>query len=494
MRFQIVSHAGLLVEGSGVRLLFDPWILGSTYWRSWWNYPPVTRALIESLKPDYIYLTHTHWDHFQGPSLRKFGKDQKILVPRSPNRRMCRVSKQMGFTSVTEIDHGTSLQLAPDFRISSYQFNLFMDSALVVETEGVTLLNANDSKFMGEPLGQILRTHGGIDFVFRSHSSANSRLCYEIIDDPTEVVDDIERYVTDFANFAVASGSRYAIPFASNHCHLHKDVFRFNDLVMTPQRVVEYFERKGIRTPEVKIMVSGDSWSSDGGFDVPPNDFFENRDRHLAQYLEQKRDVLEKFYAQEASSTLTVKQVDNYFKKFTAAIPWVVRRRYKDRPICYVLSAGERKLLFEVDIYRRTVRELERFTDASHPMQIHTSVFILKQCMGLDLFSHLAISKRVRYRVTSARKKYIVLLNLLFNGYEYEMLPLQRMLSRRFVGVWLRRWREWALYVRIALSLTLRRKFDMADYLPAARPKLEPSATRARRAQGERHGVSPLAR
>jgi UDP-MurNAc hydroxylase len=92
--------------------------------------------------------------------------------------------------------------------------------------------------------------------------------------------------------------------------------------------------------------------------------------------------------------------------------------------------------------------------------------------MGLELFSHLAISKRVRYRVRSAQKKYLVLLNLLFNCYEYEMLPVRGMLRPRFLGVWLRRWREWSLYCRIAWSLMLRRRFDMSRYLPAARPHL----------------------
>jgi UDP-MurNAc hydroxylase len=168
MKFQVISHAGLLVEASGQALLMDPWILGSTYWRSWWNYPPVTRELRESLKPDHIYLTHLHWDHFQGPSLRLFGKDQHILVPKTPDPRMVQDLNKMGFRNVTEIRHGDHVDLAPGFRITSYQFNLFADSALVVEADGVTLLNANDSKFMGEPLGQILRHHGPITLTITS--------------------------------------------------------------------------------------------------------------------------------------------------------------------------------------------------------------------------------------------------------------------------------------------------------------------------------------
>src|SRR6185295_4916310 len=75
MLFQILSHAGLLVQGAGKTLVCDPWLVGSAYWRSWWNYPPVPRGLAESLRPDFIYLTHVHWDHFHGPTLRKFPRD-----------------------------------------------------------------------------------------------------------------------------------------------------------------------------------------------------------------------------------------------------------------------------------------------------------------------------------------------------------------------------------------------------------------------------------
>jgi UDP-MurNAc hydroxylase len=40
MEFQTLSHAGLRVAAGGAELLCDPWLVGSVYWRSWWNYPP----------------------------------------------------------------------------------------------------------------------------------------------------------------------------------------------------------------------------------------------------------------------------------------------------------------------------------------------------------------------------------------------------------------------------------------------------------------------
>ena len=74
MKFTTLSHAGLLIEHNGIKIVSDPWLIGSCYWRSWWNYPEPPLELIENLKPDYIYLTHLHWDHFHGSSLKNSNK------------------------------------------------------------------------------------------------------------------------------------------------------------------------------------------------------------------------------------------------------------------------------------------------------------------------------------------------------------------------------------------------------------------------------------
>ena len=84
MKFEILSHAGLAVTHANKTLVCDPWLVGSTHWRSWWNYPPVVPNLLSRLSPDVIYLTHIHWDHFQGVSLRKFPRDTQIVIPRAP--------------------------------------------------------------------------------------------------------------------------------------------------------------------------------------------------------------------------------------------------------------------------------------------------------------------------------------------------------------------------------------------------------------------------
>jgi UDP-MurNAc hydroxylase len=462
VRFQVLSHAGLRVEAAGRELLVDPWLVGSCYWRSWWNYPPVARALVEELRPSFVYLTHIHWDHFHGVSLRRFDRSTPVLVPKGHYDRMRRDLGTLGFTNVRELRHGETAQLARGFRITSYQFFPFMDSALVVEADGVVLLDANDAKFMGPPLAQILDRHPRIDFVLRSHSSANERSCYEIVDAVGTPLDDPSRYLTSFTAFAERSGARYAVPFASNHCHLHRETFAFNELVTTPLAVEKHFVAHGIRTPELAVMVSGDAWDSDRGFRIDPEGrrWFTERADRLAAYRTAEAARLEDSYRRDAAARVALAPVERHFARFAASFPKPLRLAYRGRPVSFVLGAGEHRTVFEVDLYRGRVRELAA-PDPSHPtLEVHTSARIFKHCMASRMFSHLPISKRVRYRVTRETLPLAKLLIQLHALDEYELLPLADLRWGRALESALLRWREPLLYARIALDAALGRRFS----------------------------------
>jgi UDP-MurNAc hydroxylase len=466
MEFKVLSHAGLLVKHNDVSLICDPWIIGSCYWRSWWNYPPVSPELVSSLKPDFIYLTHIHWDHFHGPSLEKFSKETAFIVPKGNYSRIKKDLIKLGFKNVTELKHGESFELTDNFRIISYQFGIFLDSAVLIEADGVKLLNLNDSKHMGPTLKQIVDRHHPIDFVFRSHSSANSRLSYQLMDKPEEKIDDIGKYIEDFAWTVRASGARYAVPFASNHCHLHKDTFSFNKYIQDPALVKAYFELNGIKTPELKVMLSGDSWNSEDGFSISDKDWFSGKEKILEDYRDSYAEKLKVFYQKEEKAKLPLKVVQKYFSKLAEATPGLIRNRFKGNKITYVLRLTEDKhLLFEVDFYSGHVSELDSFDDGSNPIQVHTTAFIMQQCIVFDIFSHMSIGKRVFYRVRSDKKKYMELLNTVFNLYEYDLIPLQKNFSGRSIQTWLLRWRELVLYACLVRDKVFTGRMELKKYL-----------------------------
>jgi|SRR4051812_12732674 len=457
MEFQTLSHAGLKISAGGVELLCDPWLVGSVYWRSWWNYPPVPRPLVDSLKPDFIYLTHIHWDHFQSVSLRLFRADTPVLVPYDRYGRMVRDLKAIGMTDVREIRHGERVELAPGLAIRSFQFSPFVtDSAVVIEAEGQVLLNANDAKFAGLPLRHILSHYPRVDFCFRSHSSANARACFHVLDAPDEEVDDNEHYLRSFALFMERVKPRYAIPFASNSCLLHDDVYDMNDLAQTPLAVRDYFEafaaRRGLDT-RLQIMIPGDSWSPEGGFKLREHDYFTNRDANLVAYRERVRPALDRQAKLEAPVRVSLRAMEKFFAPLARRIPSLLLRRLKRREVLIVARSKAGTTAFAVDLAAGKVRAVEAEAIDSFDMRIEYPALILRQALAMNMFGHAGISKRVHYYATQAALPALKRFVSLVENAEAEIFPLRGNLRWRAIKALLPRWREGLLYAQVVIDL-----------------------------------------
>ena len=459
MRFRVLSHACLEIKVEDFTLLLDPWLIGSAYWRSWWNYPPVDPALVRSIQPDAIYLTHVHWDHFHGPTLKRYPRSLPIYIPAERSTRMRDDLAAMGFSNLHPIPHAGAVDISRNLRLFSYQFSLWGDSAAVIEAEGITLLNANDAKFFGGPLEQILDNHGPVDFAFRSHSTANNRACYQITDEPAEKAEARDVYARSFFNFMEAVAPRYAIPFASNHCHLHRDVYHFNDQITTPQSVVQFVQAQGgFSDTELQVMISGDGWSSAGGFSSratdgggSPNAWFEERAVRLASYRQQAQSRLDEQYEKEAQATVSQSLVERFFIGFSSAIPYFVRRSFRNQAF-YLIPSGLANA-YEVTLSPVSVRAVAVEDLPEDPVAIEAPAIALRQALAMNMFSHLGISKRVLYRCHYRDRKLLNRLLQLLSAYEYQVLPLSKLIGLRQFRNYFRRWREWLLYAAVLLEL-----------------------------------------
>lgn len=450
MQFRVLSHAGLEVSVNGVHLVCDPWLLGSCYWRSWWNYPPVTPELTKSLRPDYIYLTHLHWDHFHGPSLRLFPKTTPILVPYCRYDRIARDLRNMGFRNVVEVRHGQSIELAENFTLQSFHVGpVFTDSAIVIRAGDTVLLNANDAKFAGLPLRQILDEYPSIDFCLRSHSSANARNCMHFIGEPDANIDENEHYLRAFAFFMYRVKPRYAIPFASNSCLLHRDVVDMNKLVQTPLKVKDYFERFAARVglnTKLQVMVSGDSWSDVGGFHISTNDYFENREEHLRAYLERQDDKLKRYYSTEGRVRVSEEMLKQFITALRSAVPRILRWMLPKEPVLVVSKHAAGHDYFVVNLREGAVRTGNE-TDVPHyEVRAEFPSLVLYQSIRLNMFSQAWISKRVHYYATRRMHKVLGRFLRALEYFEAEVFPVRGVLTTRSLRALLPRWREALLY------------------------------------------------
>jgi UDP-MurNAc hydroxylase len=309
---------------------------------------------------------------------------------------------------------------------------------------------------MGGPLGQILRRHPRIDFALRSHSSANARSTFQCLDAPEQAVDDVESYSRAFCAFMDRVRPRYAVPFASNHCHLHKDTWEYNRQIVGPEvvaRAFEVYQREQPFPTELKVMTSGDSWDSSTGFQIIPSPWLAQRDTHLVAYLDSKRPSLERTYQREAEVRIREDVVRRRLLEIAAAVPLFWRVRFRGHPVLFDVRAGENRHGFLFDLWARTVTVVDpRTADSMMMMRVIIPAAVFRQALLERMFGHAAISKRLRWQATKADMRRLNLFSGLLSWYESEVIPLRRLLNRRCITSYAARWRELLLYARLGLG------------------------------------------
>jgi len=457
VRFTVLSHAGLVVETDDVALVVDPWIVGSCYWRSWWNLPEPPQQLIEALRPTHVYLTHLHWDHFHGPSLRRFDPETQFIVPTFNNDRMIRDLAFLGFENVIELEHGESLDLGP-LVIQSYQF--LNDSAVTISDGKRTILDANDCKMFGLPLQQVLGDHPAIDFVLRSHSNASAYpYCIEDYETLCPELRPRAAYADEFAAFAKKVGARYAIPFASNHCFLHPETLQFNGLAVKPTEVKRRFDELAtagaMGSAECVIMTPGSSWSTENGFDLIAFDY-DNVEDYIDERGNRHGETMARQLEAEAEAELDEDAFVRYFERFCKAIPKLANRKIGTFEMRVVEHGVERS--FGVDTTTGSVVE---GTVDDPTFSIRCEALIVNDCVHYDMFSVWTPSKRLSVRVRDRASVGAVLTFFaLLDGLELGYLPIRKNFDRRMLRSSVRRWREPAEAVRTLISTkVLRRPF-----------------------------------
>ena len=98
-----LGHATTLIQVDGVTLLTDPLLHRRT---------AHLRRVAAPLPPELptitaVLLSHVHWDHLDLRSLRRVGRDVRMIVPRGVAKLLAR----KGFADVVEIDEGGEIRL-----------------------------------------------------------------------------------------------------------------------------------------------------------------------------------------------------------------------------------------------------------------------------------------------------------------------------------------------------------------------------------------------
>ena len=110
MQWTYLGHAGWLAEAGGVRLLFDP-LLEETHYGGVFETVPRRKLVAEALKPDFVFVSHAHPDHFDVQSLVRLADFDPDSVFLSPDPWVCDIATQAGFRTCRVLAPGQRVQL-----------------------------------------------------------------------------------------------------------------------------------------------------------------------------------------------------------------------------------------------------------------------------------------------------------------------------------------------------------------------------------------------
>src|SRR6476659_8815626 len=144
LELRTIGHACLLVLEDGKPIIAtDPWLVGSVYWRSWWLEKYPSEEEIDLVRQSrYLYLTHSHLDHFHWPSLRRLGP-LRVLHPAFPSYSVPGFLESHGFHNRT-LAPLTWYAVSDKVRVCSVPVP-FDDSIMILDTPDAVIFNINDA-------------------------------------------------------------------------------------------------------------------------------------------------------------------------------------------------------------------------------------------------------------------------------------------------------------------------------------------------------------
>jgi UDP-MurNAc hydroxylase len=279
---QFITHATLKIKGSFGTLLCDPWFLNEpVYNLSTWKYPAAVVAPQEVVSDlDYLFITHTHEDHFHIPSINHINRDVVVLLPaydEHPSLRAHtseRVMRAMGFNKIHrlkswetfDLGGGTPLTRIPSAAERDHDWE---NSGFVIEDPSCVLLNMNDN-VNDVALCQDIRSRWpSIDIAFiQSGGVTEFPGCFRMTEaemrrhaSERKVAFTDQRRILDHVN------PKRVAPFAGDFCWLDEKYFHYNWANRTTPKLFEQMMEDDYADAgcELVQLYPGDRWSVAAG-------------------------------------------------------------------------------------------------------------------------------------------------------------------------------------------------------------------------------------
>lgn len=439
MKIEFYSHACARINDSSVDVLFDPWLIGDTFWGAW-RLTPNACIQPEEISVDFLAISHWHFDHLNLPTLRRLNKHTPVLVPKFPITWMPQTLKKIGFKEVIELDHGVQFPISSDVSITMYQCQYQDDAVIVHSGRYGSVINLNDAKPLRRGMAVIKRNSGKVLATLRSHSYAWSYPSrFEFVSGNPIPIDD-SYYIDQFFKDSSFFEPQLMVGFASGISHPLEGHEKENEFLVSFDRVKSRLnETVDLKCP----IVSGSSGVSieyrDGNWTTAQNclqplPYAVTINKSLRRFdranLESTKGRLQQFY--------DLTKLIGFFKKFRYSVGF------------FDLEGN-----FIVGLDARTGVVDESLAKFDIEYKIDPS--ILHDALKRLIFTNIDISKLWIVRVNGDLNKHFIFTGL-FALYEHGYFKVKNIFCRRFFRQWYRRRGEIFDYISLVMKAIFSRK------------------------------------
>jgi len=334
MQITYLGHACILVRTATTSLLMDPWLVDPAYCNSWFHYPPLEVRLEDVTPVDYVWCSHDHPDHFDRKTLAKLPRTQKCLIADFTSRELERKFRREGFQDLRVLPFGEPVKLADDMTVTQLRSDLvWEDSAIIVQSGGVTLFNMNDCK-LGDELLKEVGERWRPDIVFVPFSGAiHFPTCYAYTHEQraTLTAPRRKKHLDGFVHRCKLLRAKRAVPFAGNFALLAQDQLWMNEVsqnnINTPDQAIAALCQGA---PEIEgiQMNPGDVWVPESGLSRRrPAPDFTKKQEHLQVLSQDWAKELGNLRAAEVPARASLAEdLRRYFMRIAVAHPELCSR------------------------------------------------------------------------------------------------------------------------------------------------------------------------
>jgi UDP-MurNAc hydroxylase len=211
----LISHACVLIELDGLKILTDPWFYGSAFNDGWALEPAPELEKLPALlaEVDIVWISHEHPDHFHLSTLKQIREllpeRVQIAFQTTNSTKVFGALEKLGYTKFLPMEHMKRYQITDGVEILIYSHR-HIDSTLSVFVDGKHwILNINDTELTARDISLIRRRSGDPEIILNQFSIAGSTGIEDLIRKDAEAA--LKNIVSQHALFR----AKYTIPFAS---------------------------------------------------------------------------------------------------------------------------------------------------------------------------------------------------------------------------------------------------------------------------------------